>query len=184
MIEGSNLNSVFSALDKKLFELKHPKTITIFGSSALIAQNFIDRATHDVDVIDPKLDPQFQVAAMEIAPTLGLDPTWLNSAGTVFSRHLPEGWESRTQVIFRGDALKVKSLSRGDLILTKFLSACQRVGVDSEDLASMKPSTIELKSAKKWALQRESTPEWPTRVDTVLEKVKGLTKGAKRELGR
>ena len=114
----------------------------------------------DIDLVEPKMNFTLQLIASEIAEKYGMDLKWLNSAGHIFSKNFPNKWKNRTKLIFKGKYLKVKVLSRKDLIATKFYSYCMRnLNTDKNDLFDLKPSKDELNFAKQWVLSLNDSPE-------------------------
>ncbi len=183
MINKGNIPELFKALDKALGAKGQKREITVFGSGPLIAKDVIDRATVDIDMVDPEMDMDLQLIAAEVGDQFNLDMTWLNSAGHIFSRNFPKGWKDRVETHYTGRSLTVKFLAREDLIATKFYAACQRGEQDINDLAAYKPSERELMMAASWALSREKDPEWPEQVEYIKAEIKKL-KERGRDLGR
>ena len=87
MINKSNITTLFKALDEALGKKNEKREITVFGSGPLIANNLIDRATVDIDMVDPAMDMSLQLIAADVGEKFNLDMTWLNSAGHIFSRN-------------------------------------------------------------------------------------------------
>lgn len=157
MINQAFVKKLLESLDKALTQKEEKRDIIIFGSSALLALGIAprNRVTMDIDMVDPEIDPTLQLIAAEIAEQWGLDITWLNSAGFIFSRKFPENWKDRIQLVFTGKSLNVSSLGLGDLIATKFYALCARgLKTDYDDLVALKPSQEDLIFAKKWILSR------------------------------
>jgi hypothetical protein len=127
----------------------------ILCGGAVVAMRFdSSRVTQDVDTLtDLSLNLKSEAAAFTKTPAvraLELSESWLsevgNCTGVDVSRPLKEGWEERakTNPLLMGKILKVFSLCREDLILTKIIAFCsdehygaQRGGVDLEDLKLM-----------------------------------------------
>ncbi len=133
----------------------------------------ISRETRDLDVITPDIDPVLLSAAQVIAAKLGLDREWLNNGPSGFIKDLESYWELRTQVIFEGSFLVVKSLGRRDLLATKLQGLCDRDENDLEDILFLKPTVQEIESLRTWLLQRDASVYWPERVDSQLSKLVG-----------
>ena len=153
MISRKNIHKLFYKIDNLLKKKGERRTFIIFGSSALMLQGLCpeNRITMDIDLIEPKMDTTIQNISAEIGEQLGMDIQWLNSAGSIFAHHFPALWKSRTQQIFKGTALTVKTLSRKDLIAVKFYAYCERnLRIDKDDLILLKPSQKELSFAKDW----------------------------------
>ncbi|USN47509.1 MAG: hypothetical protein H6626_15250 [Pseudobdellovibrionaceae bacterium] len=171
MINKSNITTLFKALDEALGQKNEKREITVFGSGPLIANDIIDRATVDIDMVDPAMDMGLQLIAADVGEMFNLDMTWLNSAGHIFSRNFPQGWKDRVKVHYKGTNLVVKFLDRRDLIATKFYAACQRGEQDINDLVAIEPSKKELNEAKKWILKSEQDPDWFKHVEYILAEV-------------
>ena len=128
VIHGANVRKIFRELDQAMAAKGRSEELVIFRSAALMSQgiNLGQRATRDVDVIKPPFDNEMWVISAEAGEKFGLTMGWLNTAGNIFSRNFPEGWEERTSEVFKGKALTVKTLGRVDLICTKFNAYCDR----------------------------------------------------------
>ena len=104
-----------------------------------------------------------------------MDLTWLNSTGHIFSRSFPTGWKSRVVLVYSGQALKVNSIHRSDLIATKFYAVCTRaLETDRMDLKDLRPTKNELTQAKMWVESQkdywvESQKDYNEVKDLVLE---------------
>ena len=104
---------------------------------------------------------------------------WLNTAGLIFSRNFPEGWEDRTRVVFEGESLTVESLARVDLISTKFQALCDRAKItDRTDMDDLKPTLKEMKKAYEWVVKTK--PELKDLADEYMEKFKERNRGRGR----
>ena len=68
---------------------------------------------------------------------------WLNNGPMQLVDVLPIGWERRTRSVFIGEALKLATLGRRDLLLTKLFALCDR-GTDLADCIALAPSFEEL----------------------------------------
>ena len=162
MIDRKNIHNLFVQIDEHLERKNEKYELTIFGSGALLIQGICrqDRTTMDIDLVEPKINLSLQLIASEIAEKHGMDMKWLNSAGHIFSRNFPNNWRNRTKLIFKGKYLKVKVLSRKDLIATKFYSYCIRnLNTDKSDLFDLKPTKSELNFAKQWVLSLDDSPK-------------------------
>lgn len=130
----------------------------IIGGAALTILKVITRMTEDVDCIDPEIPVDIKNASIEfikLNPQYGLAPEkFLNNGPITIIRDLPDGWRSRTQVIFQGEALTFITLSRLDLLKTK-LDAMVHRGRDLDDVIAMKPTDQELEDSIDWVLNVE-----------------------------
>ncbi|MCB0411455.1 MAG: hypothetical protein KDD22_02945 [Bdellovibrionales bacterium] len=181
MIKKDNIQEVFKVLDQKMTEKGRNEELVIFGSGALLVQGIGNetRYTEDVDVVKPSFDNEMWLISAETGEQFGMKMGWLNTAGLIFSRNFPEGWETRTVEVFNGKSLKVKSLGRSDLISTKFQALCDRAkATDREDMKALKPTDKELKVARDWVISLK--PEVKDLADDLLK----IFKSKGRGLGR
>jgi hypothetical protein len=81
---------------------------------------------------------------------------------------LPEGWPERLVEVFRGEALLLRTLGRGDLLKTKLFALCDR-SLDLGDCLALRPSADELREARPWLEQQDGHPDWPAHVADTLE---------------
>lgn len=166
------LTPILNALDRKLSNLKEPRELVICGGAALLILDITERQTRDVDVITPTLDPLLKEVAEQVGKQFGLESAWLNNGPEALSKDLESGWEARTQEIYKGKFLKIKSLSRSDLIASKLFAFCDRDENDLDDLLHLKPTLKEIDSLKSWILARDTSELWPARVQKCLKKLK------------
>lgn len=162
MIDKKNIHTLLRDLDSLLSQKSEKREFTIFGSGALILQNITrdDRGTIDIDMVEPAIDMTLQLIAADAGEKIGMNLSWLNSAGNIFSRNFPKGWRERTKIVFRGDSLVVRSLGRKDLVATKFNAYCSRNSVtDFNDLVDLAPTKAELNFSKKWILSLDNAPD-------------------------
>ena len=156
MITKSNLQEILSKLNS-LEKKNLNREFTIFDSAALMIQELAsaDRATQDIDMVDPEIDTDLQLISMDISKDLGLEISWLNSAGYIFSKNFPQGWKERAILKYSGSNLKVYTLSRKDLIASKVLAYCQRLAnTDLIDLKSLAPKQNEIIFIENWLKKR------------------------------
>lgn len=170
VIDKSNLKNHLQELDEQLVLLGEAKSreLIIYGGAALISMDIISRATVDIDVFSPHLDAVIVKAIKTIAEKHLYDENWINSTGSAFSYELPQGWRERSIVFFKGKVLTVKTLSRIDLIFTKFLAELDR-GEDLEDLKSLKPTKNDLEKIKSALINLESNQAWSQKIDEIVE---------------
>jgi hypothetical protein len=175
LIDSKMVGHLFAELDKALAAEGEKREIVIFGSGAMMAQGLLrtERRTEDVDLARPDMDNTFQVIAADVGDKFGLTMGWMNSAGVIFSRNFPVGWEERRTKIYEGKGLVIHSLGRGDLIATKFQALCDRNKPrDVDDITDLKPSKDELAFAKKWVLeQKGSEPDYQRKVESAEKRV-------------
>ena len=133
MINKNNITELLNKLDEELSKNSLTRTITVFGSGALLLLDVSDnnRATHDIDIADLAMDIDLQLASFEVAKNSGLEIDWLNSAGTIFTSKLKSGWRKRVPTVYEGKNLTVNPLSNFDLICSKSYALATR-GLDSD----------------------------------------------------
>jgi len=68
----------------------------------------------------PPIDDALREAAESVAEDLGLDSHWLNAGPSSIVKDLKVGWDKRVQIVFNESNLVVYSISREDLIFSKF----------------------------------------------------------------
>lgn len=151
------------------------RSFIICGGASLVLQGIISRTTKDIDIIAPPIDEILKNSALSVSQDLGLDDHWLNCGPETKSKDLASGWEDRVFEVFNDSNLSVFSISRSDLIFTKFWALCDRQK-DKQDLLLLKPSLIELEDAIKQTLSKDQNPYWP-------EWVKKQGDNLKQELG-
>ena len=92
------MKQVLKAFDRFLKERGLEFRGTIIGGAALIVMGVIERATEDVDCLEPTLPKEIKSAAEEFrteykgegAP---LKEEWLNNGPASLMRDLPSGWK-------------------------------------------------------------------------------------------
>ena len=177
MIDKENITQLLNKLDEALVKKSLHRQITIFGSGALILQGVASshRATVDIDMVEPDIDMELQLLCAEVGEEYDLDLTWMNSSGNIFSRHFPEGWRTRVIQVYSGRALHVFSLSRKDLIATKFYAACTRaLQSDFNDLEDLAPTKSEVEFAYSWVSTKNEYSDIKERIEAVYKKVLSL----------
>lgn len=143
----------------------------VIGGAALNLLRVIDRPTRDFDVLDPEIPEVVLTAAREFASspdTPELEQEWLNNGPRQLTEVLPEGWRSRTQVVFTGAALQLSTLGRIDLLRTKLFALCDR-GTDIGDCLALRPTRTELEEIMPWLETQDAHPGWPDHVRRTLE---------------
>ena len=163
-LTSETLESALRLLSGRL-DLAHtePVRLVVCGGSALIAMGWIERATHDVDVValmnpdrslrSPVPFPDFLVkAAREVARDLGLAEDWLNNGPSrdergLFQLGLPAGFGRRLAERPYGRRLSVYFAERLDQIHFKLYAAADIGGVHVDDLLMLIPTAAELEQA-------------------------------------
>src|SRR4051812_32154769 len=97
-----------------------PVSIVLGGSAALILSHDLPRPTDDGDVVtsEPGLG-ELQALIREIAHSEGLPTGWLNGSIQSYTYVLPADYTSRLVSLPPFDRLRVRLLSRRDVILMK-----------------------------------------------------------------
>lgn len=136
----------------------------VIGGAALHALGVVTRVTEDVDVLVPEVPPAIASAAARFAALPDTEPqdgTWFNSKSYDFVQIpgcLPEGWRERLRPLFRGDALRLDTLGRLDLLCTKLVALVDR-GTDFDDCVALAPSPEELAAAWPFVAAYEGNEE-------------------------
>jgi hypothetical protein len=142
------------------------------GGAALALLGIIHRETRDCDLIEPELSASVRSAAMAFAADLReqgeiLRDDWLNNGPASLGPLLPDGWRTRLQVIYQGQAVQLWSLGRPELLLVKLWALCDR-GLDLGDCLALAPDASELAGAESWIIAQDLNPEWPAHVRATL----------------
>jgi hypothetical protein len=148
---------------------------TVIGGAALIVMGTIDRATEDVDCLEPTLSESIKAAAAAFrisykgkgAP---LKEEWLNNGPASLIRDLPPGWEQRRAPLFNGQALKLQTLGRMDLLRSKTFAFCDRL-LDFQDCLALKPTAKELQVIYPWLKERDGNELWPEHARKSLQAI-------------
>lgn len=144
----------------------------VVGGTALSLLGVITRTTRDVDLLTSPIPPIILRHAKDFARIHGLADNWLNDAPQTLKKDLPKGWEAKTQIIYEGSALKLRTLERQHLIISKLYAACDRDADDLQDLLAMKPSFKEIDDAGEWIENLDGNLSWPNHVKAVVERLK------------
>jgi len=149
------------------------RNFVICGGAALVLQGVEGRGTVDVDIVGPEMDQVLKDAADSVAHDLGFDSDWLNDdVRKIFAKDLPKNWEARAFEIYLESHLVIKSLSKLDFALLKFLAECDRQK-DLQDLVDLNLSESEIDKVVKHALSRDpGSNNWPQVVAEVQAKLR------------
>ncbi|MFO7735601.1 MAG: hypothetical protein R6W70_05225 [bacterium] len=145
--------------------------LLVCGGSALIALNYKNRVTKDVDVValilgdmllsDPDpLPEELVIAAKEVSTDLALPFDWLNNGpskgeGGLFRMGLPEGIEKRSKKQSFGENLTVFWIDRIDQIHFKLYASIDRGGYHVDDLLELNPLPDEILAASRWCMTHD-----------------------------
>ena len=133
----------------------------------------VSRQTRDCDVLHPNLPEEVRQAAAEFASReQDLSPDWLNNGPSSLAKSLPSGWEQRVVAVYSGRAIRLHTLGRQDLLLTK-LFALRGRGQDLEDCVALRPTSAELRDALPWFEQQDAHPAWPAHVRATIADLAG-----------
>jgi hypothetical protein len=160
---------------------------TVIGGAALIVMGIIDRATEDVDCLEPTLPEEIRKAASHFRSVYKgdgapLKEDWLNNGPASLTRDLPAGWEKRRVPLFKGKSLKLSTLGRLDLLRSKIFAFCDRQ-LDFRDCVALKPTPRELRTIYPWLKERDLNELWPKHA---LNSLQAIAKelGYEFDLGR
>lgn len=176
-----DINSALDLLNHYLSEKGEERTFIICGGASLVLQGVEGRGTADIDIVGPKIDRVLREASLLVANELGLSPSWLNDdVQKIFSQDLPDKWSTRTFKIYSKSHLVVRSLSKLDLAILKFLAECDRQR-DLQDLVDLNLSESEIDQVVKHALTRDpGGNNWPEVVTEVKDKLRKKMKYEKQ----
>ena len=146
-------------------------SILVCGGSALIAMNYKQRVTKDVDILaliddekylsDPDpLPEELLKAARDVSLDLDLPADWLNNGpsqgdGGLFRMGLPEGIIKRAVKQTFGKYLTVFWIDRFDQIHLKLYASIDRGGYHIEDLLELNPTEEEIFAASAWCMTHD-----------------------------
>lgn len=135
-------NALWEALSEMGRRAQRPVSIVLGGSAALILSNDLPRPTDDGDVVtsEPGLG-ELQALIREIAQSEGLPAGWLNGSIQSYTYVLPADYPSRLVSMPPFKHLRVRLLSRRDVILMKVYGMRPR---DIDDLRAIRPTEDEL----------------------------------------
>jgi hypothetical protein len=143
------------------------------GGTALALLGIISRETRDCDLIEPELSSEVMDASHAFASGLRgqgeiLRDDWLNNGPAALGPLLPEGWRTRIQLVHQGKAIRLWSLGRPELLLSKLFALCDR-GLDLADCLALHPRAEELATAEAWIAAQDINPDWPAHVQATLQ---------------
>lgn len=149
----------------------------VTGGAALALLGIINRETRDCDLIAPELSVEVQAASVAFAEALRqsgeiLRDDWLNNGPASLGELLPMGWRDRLQPVYQGRALRLWTLGRLELLLSKLFALCDR-GLDMGDCLALCPSPDELAQVEAWIVDQDLHPDWPAHVRETLQDLAG-----------
>jgi hypothetical protein len=166
-----NIKEALELLNFYLKKKNETRSFTICGGASLYLQGITTRTTRDIDIVGEEIDQILQEAALLVAKDLGLKPLWLNTEPKSLGRDMKPGWKERIFLIHEDSHLKVFSISRSDMIFSKFYAYCDRQR-DIEDLVSLKVTSEELLEAADYTKLKDGHHLWPQHVEMQAQKLK------------
>lgn len=138
--------AAFAALANRLGPIKPPVTLVVCGSAAGLLTHLLApaRLTGDCDIVGCEPEESWvkiQAAAAVMAPEFRLSETWLNRKAERCLWKFALGWERRLVAVHDFGSLRIKVISRRDLIAAKVMAARMQ---DVEDLLELRPTREEL----------------------------------------
>jgi len=172
-----NSDAILKEFDEFLAGKKKTFKAVMTGSGAMNMLGLLDRPTVDLDILNPKIPREILELAEEfrqkmVAQGKPLEPNWFNDATSAFLEHFPKDWAKRTQPLFKGKALDLSTLGRGDLLKDKLWGYCDARSHDKTALLNLKPTKEELLQASDWVKKaRPKEPLWPGLVEDKVEEL-------------
>lgn len=170
-MDSLDIAPTLSLLNHYLSKRGATRTFIICGGASLILQNIIARTTQDIDIVAPAIDQVLRDASNDVANELDLHKDWLNSDPKNLGKDMRSGWEERVIQVYHASNLTIFSISREDMIFSKFYAYCDRQK-DILDLVALKPSMEELERAITLTRTIDGNPGWPEYVDKQANKLK------------
>lgn len=94
--------------------------LIIAGGSAMMCSYGYPLGTVDVDAIVKKADlSEVDVYIKKTAKKLSLTPDWLNMWVSSFTHYLPDDYEDRLNIFFKGKKITAKTFGREDILILK-----------------------------------------------------------------
>lgn len=159
-------------LDSVLHKMDSKYVLFTCGGAALIYLGYEGRRTGDIDVIEDELDEALVEASKIVAKNLKIPQSWLNNKASPLGKRLGKNWKSKCTVLFQGNAITLKCISRQDLISSKLHAAVDRRSKDYKDIIWLKPSLAELESAKSYTLKQSKIETYEIWVNGILAEIK------------
>lgn len=178
--DSSGVDQLFRALGEQLAEGGEPVELVVIGGSALIALEFVERATRDVDVVAVLADgdlvrpdplPATLIRARDrVARDFGLRTDWLNAAPqSLLDFGLPVGFVDRLERRRYGAFLTVHFAGRLDQIHFKLYALVdQGPGKHERDLRALEPNVEEFIAAARWTRTHDPSKGFRGELERVL----------------
>ncbi len=159
------------AFDLYLADRKLKFEAVVIGGTALNLLGVVSRETKDCDILDPQIPESVIKAATEFKKSRPeLSPNWLNNGPDSLKKNLPQGWNNRLQILFKGKAILFHTLARTDLLKTKLFAYCDR-GIDLPDCRALQPMRDELNEALSWVQYQDANVDWPNYVKRKIQEL-------------
>lgn len=183
-IDKRMLHRLLDAVGAHLESDGETASIIVVGGAALSLRGWVERTTHDVDVIAttgkdgqrwtrPRFSPSFIRATARVTRDFHVEENWLNAEiGPQWDFGLPDGVEQDVQWLeFR--ALRVGVVGRQTMVTLKLYAAVDQWprSVHLQDLYVLSPTDEELDQARRWVEQQDINPDFPSMVAEVIENV-------------
>lgn len=171
------IQEMVQKFDSYLHEKDLQFEAVVIGGAALNLLGVVSRFTRDCDVLDPKIPAEILVAAKEFAARIRsqggtLRDDWFNNGPESLKRTLPKTWQGNLQVLYTGQALRLHTLGRSDLLKSKLFALCDR-GTDRDDCIRLNPTKNELVEALPWVRDQDANVDWPQHVDDTIAELAG-----------
>jgi hypothetical protein len=173
---------LIATFDDWLRERELSLTGVVAGGAALDLLGIAGRSTLEVELVQPEVPRPVAGAARAFAARMrsvgeALDDDWLRTGQAGLAGLLPDGWMGRLRRGFDGDALRLDTLGRGDLLLAELLALCEG-GLTLGDCLAMAPTEGELRAARPWVEDQDQGADWPAHVaDTFTDLARRLGPG-------
>jgi hypothetical protein len=166
------LEKALDALGQFLLDQKLHYELVVIGGGGLLLLGATLRSTNDLDLValidngelisaDPLPTPLSQ-AIKDVASALNLRNDWVNSGPTdLLTLGLPEGFKERLHPSHYG-GLTIHLADRFDQICFKLYAAADQGPTSKHftDLKTLKPTQVELKTAKNWCITHDVSSEF------------------------
>lgn len=182
-LDAALLTTLLHSLGAHLEAQGESAAVVVVGGAALCLRGWVERTTHDVDVIAmvsggtwkrPEISAQLAAAITRVARDFNLDDDWFNDMVAMqWKTGLPDGIQEGIDWIrFRG--LHVALAGRQGLISLKLLASVDQwpESVHLQDLLALAPTEDELERAERWVVEQDLAPEFPVMVAKVLSHVR------------
>ncbi len=165
-----DVKGCLTALNEELEMINFKTTIYICGGAELILLGYENRFTSDIDAIMDSMDSDLVICINKVNKKLNLSGFWLNNQVAPIGKKLGRGWKKNTTLLFSKSHLKIKGLSRQDLISTKLSALIGRnTPRDEEDILWIKPTKQELKVAREYVLKFNTDPIAKVVIDAFIK---------------